>query len=340
MRGELQKNYNYYKIIKNVDIFEELEKRGISYKKTSKNLMINCPYHGERHPSFGINVSDKMGIFQCLSCGEKGTFFHLLSYLDDAPFEDVIRKYSKNYLDLKEIIDLKNFLKKSLKKKKKIKNNIKYFNPKFLNKFKKPYGDFLEYLIIERRLTENIIKKFNILCCDGSGNGYGKIWKDRIIIPIFQKDKFVGCTARYIYRCNKDKKVRKIPGSDISKVCYGLENIKKGSPVVCVEGEIDMIYLQQNNIPCSRTGKFLSKEMISELMDYTDYIVLALDGDVPYYPDPKKPKDCIEYQKKYLSKFFKVDVVILPQNKDPNDLNKKEINEFFGKWKNKNFFKK
>lgn len=33
MRGELQKNYNYYKIIKNVDIFEELEKRGISGKE-------------------------------------------------------------------------------------------------------------------------------------------------------------------------------------------------------------------------------------------------------------------------------------------------------------------
>jgi DNA primase len=342
MRGKLSRSVNYYKIIKNVDIIKELDKRGISGKISGKNLMINCQIHGERNPSFGINIENKKGICNCKSCGWTGNFFHLLSFLDDKPFEQIIKKYIKNDVDLKEVLELKNFFYSSLKKKNKSEiNEIKYYNKKFLDKFPKPLGDYLDYLLEERKLNKKIIEKFNIRCCDGSGKGYAKIWKDRIVIPITDNKGLAGVTARYIYRCDKKNKVRKIKDSDISKVLFGLENIKKGSPLVLVEGEFDMIYLQMHYVPAVRSSKFPSKAMISKIMEYTDFVVLGLDGDVFWKnPNPKLQKDSIQYIKKELSKYLTVDTIRLPENKDPNDLSTEEVQKYFGKYINKNFFKK
>lgn len=341
MKGQIRRNYNYIKIIKDIDIKFELEKRGIEGAFSKSNLLINCPVHGEKNPSFGIKIfGNRKGLCQCFSCGWKGNLFSLISVLDNVSYDQAIKKYIKNDIDVKEILEIKNIFTKNLKKeKKRFNSKIKYYKKSFLDKFKKPYGDYLKYLLKERKLTNNIINKFNILCCDGSGTGYAKIWKGRIIIPIIDyNDKFVGVTARYIYECDKSYKMRKIQGSDISKILFGLKNIKKGSPLIGVEGEIDVIYLQQFFVPAIRTGKFLSKEMIKQILNFTGIYIHCMDGDIRYF-NKKVPTDSIKYQKKELIKYItKVKIIRLPEDKDPNDLSHKEIKKYFGKYINKDYF--
>jgi len=119
-----------------------------------------------------------------------------------------------------------------------------------------------------------------------------------------------------------------------------LVNIKKGSPLIGVEGEMDCIYLQMHNVPAIRTGKFLSKEMIRIITGYTDNFVYSMDGDVPFVnSNPKKTKDSIKSQKKYLSKFMNVGLIELPGEKDPNDLSSKEVEKYYGKYINEKYFK-
>lgn len=343
MKGQISRTYNYKKVINQIDIKDELEKRGIAGQISGNNIQINCPIHKEKNPSMGIYISDKKkGLCNCFGCGWRGNFFSLIAALDNISYDQAIKLYFKNDINSKELLELKMFLEEMLKKKnKKIEESIKYYNINFLDKFPKPSGLFLDYLIYERKLTEEIIEKFNIRCCDGKGEGYAQAWRDRVIIPIFDNNnKFAGVTARAIYDVDKKYRIRKIKDSDISKVLFGLKNIKKGSPVIGVEGEFDMIYLQQNYIPAVRTGKFLSKEMIKKIMNFTDNFILGLDGDVPWInSDPKREKDCISYQKKRLEKYFGVNIIQLPEDKDPNKLSKLELKKYYGKYIDKKHFK-
>ena len=179
------------------------------------------------------------------------------------------------------------------------------------------------------------------MCCDGEGIGYAQKWKDRIVIPIVdENNKLLGCTARYIYDCDKSFKVRKIKGSDISKTLYGLRWIKKGSPLIGVEGEIDVMTLQQYDIPAIKTGKFLSKEMIKTILNFTDEFIYCPDGDVPWInKNIKQEKDSVSWQLKRLKKYMNVKYIELPDRKDPNDLSEKQIKEIFGKYIDRNYFK-
>lgn len=343
MKGKINRTFSYRKTIKDLDIILELEKRGVSGKVSGENVQINCPIHQEKNPSMGIYISDKKkGLCNCFGCGWRGNFFSLIATLDNISYDQAIKLYFKNDINSKELLELKTFLEEMLKKKKvKTEESIKYYNMNFLDKFKKPYGDYLDYLIDERKLTKEIIEKFNIRCCDGKGTGYSKIWKNRIIIPIIDYNgKLAGISARYIYDCEKKNKVRKIKDSDISKVLYGLQNIKKGSPLIGVEGEIDVIYCQQHFIPAIRTSKFLSKNMINQIVNFTDEFILSLDGDVPFInSDPKRPKDCISYQKKVLSKYMSVEIIQPPKDRDQNDLSSEELEKLYKKYINKKYFK-
>ena len=44
---------------------------GREYKINGENLNCCCPFHDDKHPSFGINL--QTGAYQCFSCEEKGS---------------------------------------------------------------------------------------------------------------------------------------------------------------------------------------------------------------------------------------------------------------------------
>ena len=99
----------YLEIINDVDIIIELERRDLNGKFSGDNYMIPCPYHNDSNPSFGIRLKTReeygkvkpKGLFNCLGCGERGNFFHLISYIDDIEFEDAIRLFKKDEINVK-----------------------------------------------------------------------------------------------------------------------------------------------------------------------------------------------------------------------------------------------
>lgn len=330
---------DYSRIIKNVDIIKELEQRGIEGKVIGDNYLACCPFHEDTHPSFGILLSEYIyrnnkkfykGTYNCYSCGETGSFFDLIAYLDNIPFEDIVKRYSSEKLDLSVINDIKKTLFDYLFKKELNNNSIKVFNNTLLNLFKKPYGKYLDYLYNERKLGTIIINKFKILCCDRNN---GKLnWEGRVIIPIYDlKNRLIDMVGRKIFEEDKLYKVRKIKGSDRGKVLFGLNFIKKGTPLVIVEGEFDAIYLQQFNIPAVSIGtSSISSTQLTKIIKFTDKAILSLDGDIPY--SNTKNRISIKKEKNKLLNFIDVDIIKLPLKKDPNDLTEKEVNFYYKKY--------
>lgn len=327
----------YLTIIKDIDIISELEKRDIVGKISGSNLMVCCPIYSEQNPSMGIRLDgNKKGIFNCYSCGQKGDFIKLISFIDDVSYEEAMNNYRKDFFDLRKINEIKYTFRKFLDNDNEEKNKIKVINRDFLKHFKKPYGKFMNYLVKERKLNKEIIDKFGLLCCDKDVEGVG--WKDRVIIPIEdEKSRLIGVTARYIHDCDKSFKVRKIKDSDISKVLFGLKYIEKKSPLVCVEGEFDTIYFHQFNIPAVQSGINPSKYQVNKIVNFTNHVYIALDGDVKYIDNERQS---IKNFRKKVNGFIAADIVMLPDKKDPNDLNKQEVHGLLGDLMDKKFFKK
>jgi DNA primase len=326
---------DYQELIQDINIVDELDLRGIKGKTSGKNYMFCCPFHNETTSSFGILLEDTIkkgkkrykGTYGCFTSGclESGNFFDLISYLDEISLKESIRLFKKDFVDSKKINNIKKLFSKIILNKEEY-GEIKVFNKKFLNNFVFPDGDFLEYLTKERKLNLDSIKKFNILACKKNIKLKSEKvlwWKDRIVIPYLDtKSRFVGATARIIYETDKKRKVRKLPGSDISLFLFGLKQLKDRKILVLVEGEIDAIYLQQFGIPAVAIGKAsFSEEQLNEISEFADEVYVCLDGEV----EKEFVMDIVEKLRKYVS----CSPIFLPGKKDPNDLSEKEIKKIF-----------
>jgi DNA primase len=311
------KDFNYQSIISKIDIEAELELRGVTGSYLKHNLMCQCPYHNGTSPNFGIALyGEKKGLFRCMNinCLEKGTFFHLISFLDDITLSEAFEKFDIDFVP-ENIKALKKYLRENLLNKKR---KTKYIKESILEKKFAPLKTkFKNYLLEKRKVNMGTAKKFGIVCCVK-----GK-WKDRIVIPVRDVNgKLVSLVGRHITNNSRKNKVRKLKNTDRSDVLFGLDLIKNKSHLYVVEGEFDVVYLQQHGVPAVSIGTTSISDKQKKLFTrYCDKITLAFDGDVlqSKLNDIKKP----------LQDFIVVSVLRLPEDKDPNDLNAAEVKKLF-----------
>jgi DNA primase len=325
--------------MKDIDIIKELDSRGHQGRKIGDNLMLLCPYHSENTPSFGIAFKGpNKGKFNCLGCHEGGDFFKLISLLDDVSLSQTKKKYGKDLVaDHKTINGLKSHFMKFLNSVPDVTNKIRIIDPSILNNFKKPYGKFLEYLHGKnRKLNEETISKWEILCCDKDFEDKRLFdWKNRVIVPMYDsKHRLISILARSILKdVDKVDKVRKFKGGQRKRILFGMSFIKKGTPIVLVEGEFDCIYLSQFGVPAVSIGTTaISDVQIQKIAKFTDSVALSLDGDTYRLFNKRTGENLKTEAYKKLSKFVRVDVIQLPIDKDPNELNEEEVKRIYKKY--------
>jgi DNA primase len=75
--------------VRNANPIQDLVADYVSLKKSGRNLLGLCPFHGEKTPSFTVNP--ERGIFHCFGCGEGGNVIGFVMKREGMSFPEAVR---------------------------------------------------------------------------------------------------------------------------------------------------------------------------------------------------------------------------------------------------------
>ena len=314
-------------------IIDELEARDIygDVSGTGNKYMICCPYHNDSTPSFQItleadNSGEDNGLFYCFGCEARGNFIELVAFLDGITTKESYRllggTVGENDL---EVLEKKFYRMLKSSNRKEQKTEYRLVNIQQYKSLEVPYGKYFKFLL-NRKLSSQSIENFDLRVAKH------KDYKNRVWFPYYNLDgEIVTAKARTVNKNQKDYKMLHLKKT-FSKGClYGLPQLKeKFSDIeycVLVEGEIDTIYLQQNDVPALGLGNMsLSHKQGLELITNFEYCFLSLDGDTR---DTELKRKIVRKLFKRIEEIMPVKIINLPDGKDPNDLFKYEIKKLY-----------
>jgi DNA primase len=296
-----------------IDIVSIIGER-VELKKAGRNYKTNCPFHGEKTPSF--MVSPELQIFKCFGCGEAGDVFSFLEKYEGMEFSEALK-----FLAERAGVKLQKFAGgESSEKEKLIEINtlaMRFYNYLLLNH---PIGKkALEYLLKDRGLKKSIIEEFRLGYSPDNSLIFKKFLVDkkkftpaeieraglgivrgtnlydrfngRVIFPLFDhRGNAVGFAGRVLpWDKRETGKYINSPETPVyhkSSVLFGLNLtrslIKKKKVAIIVEGELDAISSYQAGIKnvVAIKGSALTEDQARLLSRFAPKFILALDSDL------------------------------------------------------------
>lgn len=324
----------------------------IEVKKAGRNYKANCPFHGEKTPSFMI--SPELQMYKCFGCGKSGDVFTFIEEHEGMEFGEAL-KYLAEKVGVK-LISVKNDNNSEREKIIEINNSaLKFFEYALNNhpESKKVY----EYLKKDRGLTDETLKIFRIgyspndfkalsnyltqkkkyklpdlektgLLAGSAGRLFDR-FKGRVIFPLLDhRGEILGFAGRILPWDRQDMaKYINSPETLIyhkSKILYGL-NITKGDIrnnkfAIIVEGELDMISSYQAGIKnvIAIKGSALTEDQIRLISRFCQKLVLCLDSDTA--GDEATKRGAILA----INSGFEVKVAHIKNYKDPDEAARKD----------------
>lgn len=346
------------KVLSQTDIVDVISDY-VQLTKAGKNYKGLCPFHGENTPSF--IVSPDKGIYKCFGCGQGGNVISFISQLESLSYPQAIVKLAKRAgletEDLPQLEEDKNEIQH--KKEHEVLEFVKGFYHYYL-KHTKDGKQALEYLE-KRGMSLESIDKFEIglapslsdaLVKTLNNNQYplplgvqlgvlnehnGKYYdrfRSRIMFPITDEfGKVVGFSGRaYIEGDDTLGKYINSPETPLfqkSKLIYHLSEaklaIRRQNRVLLFEGFLDVISAVEIGFTESvaTMGTAFTEEHGRQLRRLTDQIILCFDGDKAGLAAANKTISILQAQN------FKINVIEIPSNMDPDDYIKNYGKEAF-----------
>ena len=323
---------NSIDIVDVVGNFIELRKAGANYKA-------NCPFHGEKTPSFVVSPSKQ--IYHCFGCGVGGDSIKFVMELEKLSYPEAIEKLasmfnfslnytkgSSDYSDAKRVLE-----------------SIQTWYVKNLE-----HNQTARQYLLDRGIAESSIQKFGIgYVPDGNsvmnflnttllplpkamdagviaqGENGGRFYArlvERITFPIFSvSGAAVGFGGRTI--TNHPAKYINSPQTKLfnkSRLLYGYdlakESIYKNKKLIVCEGYLDVVMFHQAGFTeaVASMGTALTTEHLPLLRKGDPKIILAYDGDKAGQAAALKAAQMLSHGG------FDGAVVLFPDGQDPADL--------------------
>jgi DNA primase len=173
----------------------------------------------------------------------------------------------------------------------------------------------------ERGLSDEITQTFGVGVFSGKGSMQG-----RCVIPIHNvKGELVAYAGRAID--GTEPRYKFPAGFHKSLELFNLHRVKEDLSVVLVEGFFDCIKVVQAGFPCvALMGSTMSKKQEELLAEHFGYVVVMLDGDEAGRVAAERIADRLQRV------IYQVDVVVLPDNAQPDQLSGEDLQERLLDW--------
>lgn len=305
-----------------------------------KNYFGVCPFHNDHSPS--LSVSPDKQIYRCFTCTASGNVFTFVQNYENISFVEAVKKVADkigHHLD----VDTKQ-----------TRVNHKYYemmdlsNKIFINNMNSSLGkEAKDYLINERKLTEDIIKEFNIglalkdnklnkvLTSKGysekeildmslgvkSDNELIDMFRNRITFPITSdKGEIIAYSARIFHNEDASKYINSKESIIFKKgsIFYNYDKCRlealKTKSVIIVEGQMDAIRVYSSGIKnvIATMGTALTSEHIKLLKRLNSKVILMMDND------DAGEKSTLSNGEALIKEGIEVSVVRLSGEKDPD----------------------
>lgn len=298
-----------------MDVLKILKKCEIRVVRvTNNNAICHCPFHDDKNPSFSVNI--KNGLWICYSGCGKGNLSTLLRKLNKKDINvgnfDLFAQLVHEDIDKFAIADDVNLLKTN----------------SFIG-----YPRISIPCYLQHRLKKETIIHFGL----GEFIDIEK-YEGRVIIPIYMSGEIVGFQSRsYV---GDPKRYLNPFGQKLNYLLFGYDGIDSRE-VIIVEGVFDAMrnWERRDKIgfpTVSILGSTLHEQQIDLLIERgVKTLILSLDNDSKSRTGKKKT---IEILKK-CSSYFNIDVVALPPDEDPSDMQDEEYVSRIQRRKNYNQWK-
>lgn len=300
-------------IKKKIDIVNLISGK-IPLKKRGRHFLANCPFHGEKTPSF--IVSPELQIYKCFGCGKGGDAFSFLMEYDKIDFREALEILAKT-AGVTLTRSARPSQEESLRRRL-LEINIEVARFYHYLLVSHPVGKIALDYVLNRGITPATIKQFQIgfapshnpalvnrlikkgyhpdeLVATGTFGQDGRRLYDRfggrLIFPLSDyRDRILGFSGRILPATDSATQAKYINSPETvlyhkGQMVYGLnlakEAIRKQNAAVVVEGEFDMISPFQFGFTnfIALKGTAFTPDQLQLLKRYTDTLILALDSD-------------------------------------------------------------
>lgn len=340
---------NQIEEVKNKTDIVSLISEYIEVKKAGRNYKANCPFHGEKTPSFMI--TPELQMYKCFGCGRHGDCFTFIEEHEGMEFGEALKylaekagvklklQKQQESSDREKIIEINrivlNFYNYALNDHPQGKRILDYLNKErgisndSIKLFKLGYSPenfnaLSNYLVQKKKIDKKFLDKYGILV----GSGVDR-FRGRVIFPLFDhRGNTVGFAGR-ILPWQKQDIAKYINSPDTtayhkSSVLYGMDIVKSEirdkKYAVIVEGELDMISSYQAGIRnvIAIKGSALTEDQLRLIGRFCQKIVLCLDSD--FAGDEAAKRGSILA----VNMGFEVKVAHLVGYKDPDEISRKD----------------
>ena len=336
-----------------IDIVELISET-VSLNRKGNRYWGLCPFHQEKTPSFSVNREKQM--FYCFGCHAGGNVFTYLMKREGLEFREALEilagkagidmpvSKSKKDQDLhKQMIAINNVAAQFFQQQLQSANGrqardyltqrgisqetIAAFNLGYAPNEWQALTDYL----LKKGYSLELVKNSGLIKRSDNQERYYDLFRDRIIFPITQYNRDVLGFGGRALGDNMPKYLNTAETDIYSKRknLYGLtqarEEIRNKNEVILVEGYMDCIKLQQFGIinVVASLGTSLTEEQASLLHRYSEKAIILYDGDEAGQRETMRAIDILRGQD------LRVEVIALPDRKDPDDFIEKYGKEGF-----------
>ncbi|MDN3585491.1 DNA primase [Pedobacter aquatilis] len=329
---------------------EEVVGDFVHLKKRGTSLIGNCPFHGEKTPSFHVSVTK--GIYKCFGCGKGGDSVRFIMDHEKYSYPEALKFLANKYNIEVEETELSAQDTEAQNAKESLYVVSQFASAFFVNQLwntqeGKTIG--LSYFK-ERGFREDILKKFEVgyspdvwdamtQAAVGAGhklefleqtglsikNDNGKIYdrfRGRVMFPIHNfTGRVIGFGGRTLKTDKNVPKYVNSPESEIyhkSNVLYGLFHAKKAirdlDNCYLAEGYADVLSVHQAGVEnvVASSGTSLTVEQIKLIGRFTQNVTILFDGDAAGIKASLRGLDMI------LEEGLNVKIVSFPDGHDPD----------------------